>query len=53
MGIMATKKAIEAVCRRLGYTVLKLEHEKAFRSFVNGQKVFESLTMDREKFECQ
>jgi len=31
--------AIEAVCRRLGYTGLKPDHEKAVRSFRNGQDV--------------
>jgi len=32
--------------RILGYAGLKLDHEKAVRSFVNGLDVFESLTTD-------
>jgi len=35
---------IEAVCRRLGYTGLKPDHEKLVRSFVNSWDVLESLT---------
>jgi len=42
--VMATMKVIEAICRRLGYTGLKPDHEKAVRSFMNGQDLFESLT---------
>ena len=45
-----TKKSC-AVCRRLGLAGLKPEHEKAVRSFMNSQDVFESLTSG--KFECQ
>ena len=32
---------------------LKLDHKKAVRSFVNGGDVFESLTTNSGKFECQ
>jgi len=32
--------AIEAVCRTLGYAVLKTDHKKAARGIVNGQDEF-------------
>jgi len=45
--------AIEAVCRRLGYTGLKLDHEKGVRSFMKVWDVFESLTTGSGEFGCQ
>jgi len=52
MGIVATR-VIEAVRRRLGYVGLETDQEKAFRSFINGRDVLESLTTGSGKFECQ
>lgn len=43
----------EQLSRRLGYTGLKVDHQKGVRSFVNDRDVLESLTTDSRKFEFQ
>jgi len=43
--------AIKAVCRKLGYVELKLDHKKAVRSAMNSQDVLESLTTGSGKCE--
>lgn len=48
---MATKKVIKAVFRRLGYAGLKIDHQKAVRSFANSWDVFESFKIGNGKFE--
>lgn len=45
-------REIKAVHRRLGYTGVKPDHEKAVRSFKKGWDVLVSFSTGSGKFEC-